>query len=56
MEVEDSGGCPQFYSYGSGSEDERGAVGLVSAAPYLSPARFFPSIITLLNIRLIRVW
>jgi hypothetical protein len=53
MEVEDSGDCAQVYSYGSGSEDERG---LVSAAPYLSPARFFPSIITLLNIRLIRVW
>ena len=24
--------------------------------PYLSPVRFLPSIITLLNIRLIRVW
>jgi hypothetical protein len=27
-----------------------------AAIPYLSPVRFLPSIITLLNTRLIRVW
>ena len=29
---------------------------LHESMPYLSPVRFLPSIITLLNIRLIRVW
>ena len=36
--------------------EPRGEVFVSGVAPYPSPVPFFPSTITLLNIRLIRVW